>query len=92
MEQAVIFNQNLLKKGEYYRMSSVIFDDVAIVTCDDITEDILVLTSKDDGMISRLNPEDVLHLGLQFENVTIHPHENEELDIEPAEEEMNYEI
>lgn len=74
MEQAVIFNQNLLKKGEYYRMSSVLFDGVTIVRyivkCDDITEDILVLTSEDDGMILRLKPEDVLHLGLQFENVT----------------------
>ena len=80
MEQAIIFNQNLLKKGEYYRMSSTIFDASIIATCVDVDDSILVLED-DDKVLSRIDPATIINLGLQFENVTIHPHDDDELDI-----------
>lgn len=92
MESAVIFNQNLLQVGEYYHVSSTIFDDEIIATCLGVDNDNLVLEENQDKTISHMGVEDVLHLGMVFENITIHPHDDDELDIEPTEEEMNHGI
>lgn len=78
---------SIIKKNEYYRISSFVFDETTIAQCIDITEDSIVLRDKD-KYTAEITTEDIVDKQLTFENVTIHPHKDYELDIYPDESEF----